>query len=72
MAPRKTSRPRVSGRSTAVVLWLMITLVFLPIVAIHGIAALLASREIAAREQEALQQTASVQPSPADATVLHR
>jgi hypothetical protein len=69
-------RVRVSGRSTALVLWLMITLVFLPIVAIHGVAVLLASRETAAREAEAPQQTASAaQIGSTDApgaTVLHR
>lgn len=69
-------RVRVSGRSTAVVLWLMIALVFLPIVAIHGVAVMLASRDTAAREAEALQQTASVtQLGTADAAgapVLHR
>ena len=46
---------KVSGRSTAVVLWLMIALVFLPIVTIHGIAAVLA-----ARDSETAQQTASL------------
>jgi hypothetical protein len=66
--------PKASGRSTAVVLWLMITLVFLPIVAVHGIASVIVAREVAAREQEALQQTASAGQVAPERTglILHR
>jgi thiamine monophosphate synthase len=53
MASLRRPSAKVSGRSTAVVLWLMIALVFLPIVAIHGIAAALAARDADAGQQTA-------------------
>jgi hypothetical protein len=68
MASLRRPSAKVSGRSTAVVLWLMIALVFLPIVAIHGIAAVLA-----ARDSETAQQTASlVGDHSAEAVMRHQ